>query len=454
MTESKGYESPGIAGSGAIATGLAAVSTTTAETILLGADGGLGLGAEEKVIAACAKIEGAEPSRLRVTTDPKDLADCDVVVEAIVEGSAEGGAVKTSGPARTPIWGPRPPRSASATSPQGRGCPSLYGLHVFNPVPRMALVEVCIPDGAEAARERAMAWCAALGKTAVEVPDQAGFVVNRLLFPYLFDAVRMVERTGMEPSEVDTCMKLGAGHPMGPLALLDFVGLDVAEAIGDALFADSADPAHKPPGLIVEMIGQEKLGRKSGAGFYPYDPRGQPRLMGTPTEAAQVATELGRDCRAVAQTRGVNGDQAPRRVRRTSGGCGDGRTFAVGLRRLALPGHVPDHVGLGDLLLAGDDLDLVPRQFGLGKVVPARQVEGLDRTSECRAEVLLGAQQRPQHLELLVGQANNPHRGHLQLERYAGCSEKLGVGTDGRTAGLLIRTASIRFSRTASTRSV
>jgi len=116
-----------------------------------------------------------------------------------------------------------------------------------------------------------MAWCAALGKTAVEVPDQAGFVVNRLLFPYLFDAVRMVERTGMEAGEVDTCMKLGAGHPMGPLALLDFVGLDVAEAIGDALFADSGDQAHKPPGLIVEMIGEEKLGRKSGTGFYSYD---------------------------------------------------------------------------------------------------------------------------------------------------------------------------------------
>src|SRR6201999_4109851 len=98
-------------------------------------------------------------------------------------------------------------------------------------VQRVLFRSVCIPDGAEAARERAMAWCAALGKTAVEVPDQAGFVVNRLLFPYLFDAVRLMERTGMEAGEVDTCMKLGAGHPMGPLALLDFVGLDVSEAI-------------------------------------------------------------------------------------------------------------------------------------------------------------------------------------------------------------------------------
>ena len=81
----------------------------------------------------------------------------------------------------------------------------------------------------------------------------------------------MVERTGMEPGEVDTCMKLGAGHPMGPLALLDFVGLDVSEAIGDALYADSDEMAHKPPGLMVEMVGERKLGRKTGEGFYTYD---------------------------------------------------------------------------------------------------------------------------------------------------------------------------------------
>jgi 3-hydroxyacyl-CoA dehydrogenase len=147
----------------------------------------------------------------------------------------------------------------------------LFGLHVFNPVPRMKLVEVCFPDGADAAREKALAWCAALGKTAVEVPDQAGFVVNRLLFPYLFEAVRMIERTGMEAGEVDTCMKLGAGHPMGPLALLDFVGLDVCKAIGDALYGASDEDYQKPPELLVKMAGEGKLGRKSGAGFYSYD---------------------------------------------------------------------------------------------------------------------------------------------------------------------------------------
>jgi 3-hydroxybutyryl-CoA dehydrogenase len=273
MSANQGYESPGIAGSGAIATGLAAVSTTTADTILLARSEASAWRAEEKVVAACAKIEGAEPSRLRVTTDPADLAGCDIVVEAIVEEIEPKGELISTIAAHL---GPSADLATTTSSlsiaaiAEAAGAEKLFGLHVFNPVPRMKLVEVCFPDGAAGAREKALAWCAALGKTAVEVPDQAGFVVNRLLFPYLFDAVRMIERTGMEAGEVDTCMKLGAGHPMGPLALIDFVGLDVSEAIGDALYADSGEAAHKPPGLMVEMIGEGKLGRKSGEGFYDY----------------------------------------------------------------------------------------------------------------------------------------------------------------------------------------
>jgi 3-hydroxybutyryl-CoA dehydrogenase len=275
MNASQGYQSPGIAGSGAIATGLAAVSTTTADTILLARSEASAWRAEEKVVAACAKIEGAEPSRLRVTTDPGDLADCDVVVEAIVEEVAPKGellatlaaSVSPSAHLATTTSSLSVAEIAEAGGVSGR----LFGLHVFNPVPRMKLVEVCFPEGTGDARETALAWCAALGKTAVEVPDQAGFVVNRLLFPYLFDAVRLIEQTGMEAGEVDTCMKLGAGHPMGPLALLDFVGLDVSKAIGDALYADSGEPTHDPPSLIVKMVDEGKLGRKSGAGFYSYD---------------------------------------------------------------------------------------------------------------------------------------------------------------------------------------
>jgi 3-hydroxybutyryl-CoA dehydrogenase len=275
MNASTGYESPGIAGSGAIATGLAAVSTTTADTILLARSEASAWRAEEKVVAACAKIEGAEPSRLRVTTDPSDLAECDVIVEAIVEEVEPKGQLLAAIAAHL---GPNAHLATTTSSLSIAGIAEaggidgkLFGLHVFNPVPRMKLVEVCFPDGTENAREPALAWCAALGKTAVEVPDLAGFVVNRLLFPYLFDAVRFMEQTGMEAGEIDTCMKLGAGHPMGPLALLDFVGLDVCKAIGDALYAASSEEYQKPPKLLVEMADEGKLGRKSGAGFYSYD---------------------------------------------------------------------------------------------------------------------------------------------------------------------------------------
>jgi len=273
MNASTGYESPGIAGSGAIATGLAAVATTTADVILLARSEASAWRAEEKVVAACAKIEGAEPSRLRVTTDPSDLNECDVIVEAIVEEVApKGELLKTIAEACPNADLATTTSSLSIASiADAAGVDKLFGLHVFNPVPRMKLVEVCFPDGASAARESALAWCAALGKTAVEVPDLAGFVVNRLLFPYLFDAVRFMEQTGMEAGEIDTCMKLGAGHPMGPLALLDFVGLDVCKAIGDALYEASGEEYQKPPALLVKMEGEGKLGRKSGAGFYSYD---------------------------------------------------------------------------------------------------------------------------------------------------------------------------------------
>lgn len=274
MNASTGYESPGIAGSGAIATGLAAVSTTTADTILLARSEASAWRAEEKVVAACAKIEGAEPSRLRVTTDPADLADCDVIVEAIVEEVEPKGELLATIAAACPnaqLATTTSSLSIAEIAKAGGIDGKLFGLHVFNPVPRMKLVEVCFPDGSDGARESALAWCAALGKTAVEVPDLAGFVVNRLLFPYLFDAVRFIEQTGMEAGEIDTCMKLGAGHPMGPLALLDFVGLDVCKAIGDALFAASSEDYQKPPKLLVEMADEGKLGRKSGSGFYSYD---------------------------------------------------------------------------------------------------------------------------------------------------------------------------------------
>jgi 3-hydroxybutyryl-CoA dehydrogenase len=274
VNASEGYKQPGIAGSGTIATGLAATATATGRTLLLARSDASAWRAEEKTTAACAKIEGADASRLKVTTDPADLAGCDIVVEAIKEDREVKSELLTTLGDAAPDADLASTTSSLSVGELGResgNADRFFGLHVFNPVPRMKLVELCFPAGVnDGIKERALAWCGAMGKTAVEVPDQAGFVVNRLLFPYLFDAVRMLERTGMEPGEVDSCMTLGAGHPMGPLAVLDFVGLDVAEAIGDALHADSEEPAHKPPGLMVEMVGDGKLGRKSGAGFYDY----------------------------------------------------------------------------------------------------------------------------------------------------------------------------------------
>ena len=275
MSGNETYSRPAIAGSGAVACGLAGASTSTAPTVLLARSEASAWRAEEAAVAACARVEGADPGHLQVTTVAADLAECDLVVESVIEDlEVKSGLLANLG-AVAPEADLASTTSSLPVSEIGHrsGFPGrVFGLHVFNPVPRMKLVELCFPQGTrEGIRERALGWCGALGKTAVEVPDQAGFVVNRLLFPYLFDAVRMMERTGMSAGEVDSCMTLGAGHPMGPLALLDFVGLDVAEAIGDALYADSSEPAHRPPGLLVEMVGERRLGRKSGVGFYEYD---------------------------------------------------------------------------------------------------------------------------------------------------------------------------------------
>jgi 3-hydroxyacyl-CoA dehydrogenase len=128
----------------------------------------------------------------------------------------------------------------------------------------MKLIELAFtPEATAATRYRTLQLCEALGKTPVEVPDIPGFVVNRLLFPYLFSAVELRSRTGMEAEDIDRCMTLGAGMPMGPLALLDFVGLDVAMAIGEEIGA-------RVPEEVVELVDQGALGRKAKRGFYSY----------------------------------------------------------------------------------------------------------------------------------------------------------------------------------------
>jgi 3-hydroxybutyryl-CoA dehydrogenase len=274
VSQSETYERPAIAGSGTIACGLAACASVASKVLLLARSDASAWKAEEQAHSLCAKLDGADAKRIKVTTKAGDLADCDVIVEAVIEELEPKAELLRSVGDAAP--GADLASTTSSLSLEELGSRSghadrIFGLHPFNPVARMELVELCIPEAARSEiAPRARAWCESIGKTVIEVPNEPGFVVNRLLFPYLFDAVRLMEQTGMAAEDVDRCMTLGANYPMGPLALLDLIGIDVAVAIGDALYADSSDEHHRPPGRLMALVDEGKLGRKSGAGFYDY----------------------------------------------------------------------------------------------------------------------------------------------------------------------------------------
>jgi 3-hydroxybutyryl-CoA dehydrogenase len=274
VSPASGYQRPAVVGSGTIACGIAAVASATGSVLLLARSESSAGRAGQQVDKLASKLDGAEPGNVKVTTDPADLAGCDVVVEAVVEDADVKGELLADLGSRADGADLATTTSSFSIGELGERsghADRLYGLHVFNPVPKMELVELCLPEGLRAGiAERAHAWCERIGKRAIEVPDQAGFVVNRLLFPFLFDAVRLMERTDMTPAEVDDCMTLGAGHPMGPLRLLDFVGIDVAVAIGHQLRAEGGDESHSPPPSLERLVAEGRLGRKSGGGFYEY----------------------------------------------------------------------------------------------------------------------------------------------------------------------------------------
>jgi 3-hydroxybutyryl-CoA dehydrogenase len=269
-----GYKRPAVAGSGTIACGVAAVASAAGPVVLLARSESSAGKAGRSVDKLASKLEGGDPGAVKVTTDPADLESCDLVVEAVVEeADVKGELLATIGEYAADADLATTTSSfaiAELGERSGHG-DRLFGLHVFNPVPKMELVELCLPEGIRSGiAERAHAWCERIGKRAIEVPDQPGFVVNRLLFPFLFDAVRLMERTDMTAAEVDDCMTLGAGHPMGPLRLLDFVGIDVAVAIGHQLRAEGGDESHSPPPSLERLVAEGRLGRKSGGGFYEY----------------------------------------------------------------------------------------------------------------------------------------------------------------------------------------
>jgi 3-hydroxybutyryl-CoA dehydrogenase len=269
------YERPAIAGSGTIACGLAACASVASEVLLLARSDASAWRAEEQAHSLSAKVDGGDAKRIKVTTAVGDLGESDLVVEAIVEElGPKADLLKATGEAaaEADLATTTSSLSLDELAAESGNAERVFGLHPFNPVVKMELVELCLPDAArDEIRSRARAWCEAIGKTVVEVPSEPGFVVNRLLFPYLFDAVRLMEQTGMEAEDVDRCMTLGANYPMGPLALLDLIGADVAVAIGEALYADSGEEHHRPPGRLIALVDEGKLGRKSGAGFYTYD---------------------------------------------------------------------------------------------------------------------------------------------------------------------------------------
>jgi 3-hydroxybutyryl-CoA dehydrogenase len=251
------FERLGIVGSGTIATGLARLAADHGDVVLWA-----------RSDASAERASTVVENLADVVTELEALEDSTLVIEAVAEDvtvkSELHGLLGDLLPTEVPVS-----TTTSALSVQhlaeASGRPDRFAaVHFFNPVEKMKLVELAFPrEASDETRRHFTALCEHLDKTVVEVPDSAGFVVNRLLFPYLFDAVRLMEAARLEPEAVDKCMKLGAGHPMGPLALLDFVGLDVAAAIGEAIGAEV-------PETITRLAAEGKLGKKAGAGFYDY----------------------------------------------------------------------------------------------------------------------------------------------------------------------------------------
>jgi 3-hydroxybutyryl-CoA dehydrogenase len=213
--------------------------------------------------------------RVTATSDLGELAGCDLVIESIIE---DLGAKKHLFNELDRICGDHTILATNTSTlpvielAMETGRPDkVCGVHFFNPAPAMALVEIVRPlTASDETIAAARGFAEACGKDPVEVKDQAGFIVNALLFPYLNNAVRMLEQGVASKEDIDSAMKGGCGFPMGPFALLDLVGLDVSLAILDALYAEFRDPNYAAVPLLRRMVSAEKLGRKSGNGFYDY----------------------------------------------------------------------------------------------------------------------------------------------------------------------------------------
>jgi 3-hydroxybutyryl-CoA dehydrogenase len=213
--------------------------------------------------------------KLRFVTDLNELAESDLFIEAVVEDLAVKNTLwsELNGIARPDaIFASNTSSLTIIAMATASGRPDrMLGLHFFNPVPSMKLVEVVRTiTTSEETEQRAIEFVRKLGKEPIRAKDSSGFVVNLLLIPYMLDAINALESNVASVEDIDKGMQLGAGHPMGPFTLLDFVGLDTAYKIAEIMFAEYRDQRYAPPPLLKRMVLAGMLGKKSGKGFYDY----------------------------------------------------------------------------------------------------------------------------------------------------------------------------------------
>ena len=279
-------ERVGVLGCGLMGSGIAQVAATAGyETIARDVSKEIGerarAGIEKSLAKFVEKAKLAAPDRdavlkrLSFTTAVADLKSCDIIIEAVTEDLD----------LKNQMWkeldGLCPPSTIFASNTSSlkiaamaaatKRADRFVGLHFFNPVPLMPLVEVVrtVTTSDEAFR-RAFAFAKSLGKEAVAAKDNSGFIVNLLLVPYLLDAIRAVEHGAATIPDIDKAMQLGCGYPMGPLTLLDFVGLDTTYKIAEIMFAEYKQQHYAPPPLLKRMVLAGMYGKKSGKGFYDY----------------------------------------------------------------------------------------------------------------------------------------------------------------------------------------
>jgi 3-hydroxybutyryl-CoA dehydrogenase len=276
----------GIVGSGIMGSGIAEVAAkagmevvlrsraqATADKMVAGLEKSLAKQVERNKLDAGER--DAVLGRVRAVTDLRELSECDLVIESIVED------LETKKHLFTELDRILPDHAIIATNTStlpvvemamNTGRPEkVCGVHFFNPAPMMALVEVVRAiTSADDTIDEAVAFATSCGKTPVQVRDQAGFIVNALLFPYLNNAAKLFDAGVASREDIDAAMKGGCNFPMGPLELLDLVGLDTSLSILEALYDEFKDPNYAPAPVLRRMVSAERLGRKTGQGFYEY----------------------------------------------------------------------------------------------------------------------------------------------------------------------------------------